>query len=92
VTASVVPSGASTPAPHLEPAYMTVAQVAELLQVAEPTIYAWTRKLPDMPCVRLAGTVRFPRARLLEWLRSREQGRPPIRKRVPASDQGRANA
>jgi excisionase family DNA binding protein len=78
------PSLADHPGPQAEPAYLSVRQVADLLQVAEKTIYGWVKAEPTMPALKLGGTVRFPRERLLAWLRSREQGpgRPRMRQRV----------
>ena len=66
----------------LEPAYLTAAQFGEMLQVSEKSIYRWVRQDPTMPALKIGGTVRFPRERLLVWLRSREQGRPRTRTRV----------
>jgi len=36
---------------------------------------------PDGEVLRIGGTLRFPRERLLKWLRDREQGRPEPRKK-----------
>lgn len=58
------------------PAYLTVDQVGEMLQLSGKTIYRLVTKDPTMPALRLGGTVRFPRERLERWLRDREQGRP----------------
>jgi excisionase family DNA binding protein len=81
-----------------EPVYLSVREVAELFQVAEKTIYSWIKLEPTMPALKLAGTVRFPKARLLAWLKTREQGpgRPRIRKQVlslpkPTSSKGAAD-
>ena len=71
-----------SPGPRIEFDYLTAEQVAELLQVASPTVYGWAKRDPSMPMLKIGGTVRFPRTRLLEWLRSREQGRPPMRRRL----------
>jgi len=66
------PRGAWSPR---EPAYLTVAQVAALLQVSERTLYRWVATEPTLPVLRIAGTLRFPRERLLRWLAEHEQGR-----------------
>jgi excisionase family DNA binding protein len=55
--------------------YLTAPQVAALLQVDAKTIYRWAASEPTMPVLRVGGTVRFPRERLLKWLSDREQGR-----------------
>ncbi len=57
-------------------AYLTTSQVAEMLQVSSKTIYRWALDDPTFPALRIGATVRFPRERLLRWLREREQGRP----------------
>ena len=54
--------------------YLTASQVAELLQVSEKSVYRWAKEEPTFPVLRIAGTVRFPRERLLRWFRQREQG------------------
>lgn len=58
-----------------EPAYMTPRELAGLLRVSEPTEYRWASEDATMPALRLGKTVRFPRERLMRWLRDREQGR-----------------
>jgi len=63
-------SGTSPP----EPAYLTPAQVAALLQISVKTVYRWSSTDSTMPVLRVGSTVRFPRERLLRWLRDREQG------------------
>ena len=62
--------------------YLTAVQIAELLQVSAKSIYRWAAGDPTFPRLKIGGTVRFPRERLLRWLRNREQGlgRPRIRK------------
>jgi excisionase family DNA binding protein len=67
------------------PTYLTVHEVASMLRLSEKSVYALVRDdAAKIPAVRLGGSVRFPKDRLLAWLRSREQGRAerPIRKRV----------
>jgi excisionase family DNA binding protein len=64
---SVVPS----PAPV--PEYLTARDLAGMLQVNEGTIYRWARD-STMPALRQGGVVRFPRDRVLKWLRDHEQG------------------
>ena len=64
-----------------EAGYLTPAQVAELLQVSEKSVYRWAKADASMPMLRIGGTVRFPRERLERWLRNREQG-PPMGRQV----------
>jgi excisionase family DNA binding protein len=63
--------GAVAPA---EPAYLTPDEFAKMVQVSEKTVYRWAANDPTMPTLRIGGVVRFPRVRLLAWLRAREQG------------------
>ena len=55
--------------------YLTPAAVAEMLQVDVKTVYRWASSDPSMPVLRAHGVVRFPAARLEQWLLDREQGR-----------------
>lgn len=61
--------------PESAPQYLTTSQVARLLQVSEKTVYRWSEKEASMPGLWLGRTVRFPRERLMRWLRNCEQGR-----------------
>ena len=61
--------------PAEEPIYLVARDVAELLQVAEKTVYALRKADASMPSLKIGGAVRFPKERLLKWLREREQGR-----------------
>lgn len=63
------------PTVSLLPVYLTADQVGELLQVSGQTVYGWKNADPTMPVIKIGGTVRFPRERLLRWLQDREQGR-----------------
>lgn len=63
--------------------YLTAAQIAELLQVSEKSVYRWAAGDPTFPMLKIGGTVRFPRERVLRWLREREQGFGPPRMRKP---------
>jgi excisionase family DNA binding protein len=64
--------------------YLTAGQIADLLQVSEKSVYRWAAGDPTFPMLKIGGAVRFPRERLIRWLREREQGlgRPRMRKRV----------
>ena len=55
--------------------YLTPAEFAGMMKVSPPTIYRWASEDPSLPAIRYAKTLRFPRTRLLKWLRDREQGR-----------------
>jgi excisionase family DNA binding protein len=76
--------------------YLTAAQIAELLQVSAKSVYRWAASDPTFPRLKIGGTVRFPRERLLRWLRDREQGlgqsrmRKLMRSLVDTASNGRA--
>ena len=56
--------------------YLTLEEVAKMLQVHAKTVLRLVKADPSMPVIRLsAQTLRFPQARLAQWLKSREQGR-----------------
>jgi excisionase family DNA binding protein len=79
-----LPDTAPGPAP-----YLTVQDVAAMLQVSTKTVNRWARADATMPVLRIGGAVRFHRERLERWLRDREQGapRPRICRRVPSARQ-----
>lgn len=54
--------------------YLTPAQAAGLLQVCEKTLSRWSSRDASLPVLKIAGTTRYPRERLLRWLHAREQG------------------
>lgn len=54
--------------------YLTVIQVSSWLQVSAKSISRWAQSDPSMPVLRIGRTIRFPRERLMRWLRAREQG------------------
>ena len=84
-TAHSWPVAASTPAAlsplEVSPTYLTAEEVGDMLQVSVKSVYRWAKSDPTFPMLKLGGTVRFPRERLLRWLRDVEQGRPRPRMR-----------
>lgn len=72
------PALASQPATQPGPVYLTLPEVAELLRLSPKSVYRLAQE-PTFPVLKLPGgrnaTLRFPRERLLRWLRDREQGR-----------------
>ena len=56
------------------PDYLTPAQLAILLQVSVKSVQRWASTDPSMPMLRIGRTVRFPKERVLRWLRARERG------------------
>ena len=57
-------------------AYLTPAQVADMLQLSAKSVYRLAKADATMPMLKVGGAVRFPRERLERWLHQREQGRP----------------
>jgi predicted DNA-binding transcriptional regulator AlpA len=68
-------SRSASPSESSLPEYLTAAQVGAMLQLSAKSVYRLARADSTLPQLKLMGTVRFPRERLLRWLRSRE-GRP----------------
>ena len=63
------------PAPEeiaARPDYLTAAQVGVMLQLHKKSVFRLARQDATMPQLRVLGSVRFPRERLLRWLRARE--------------------
>lgn len=54
--------------------YLTIDQLAALLQVSPKSVSRWASADRSMPVLRIGRTVRFPKERVLRWLRTREQG------------------
>jgi excisionase family DNA binding protein len=54
------------------PEVLKVKQVAEILGVAEPTVYAYMRH-SDFPALQLGGVARVRRDSLFRWLESKER-------------------
>jgi len=71
-------SPAPAPTPHEPgaepPAYLTARDVAAMLQLSAKSVFRLAAADATMPQLRLGGSVRFPRERLLRWLRAREGG------------------
>lgn len=83
----------ATPTAPAERLYLTPEQVAALLQVSPKTVYRWAAQDATMPTLRVGGVVRFPRERVLRWLRDREQGPGrPRRSRQPLRGEPQAPA
>ena len=54
--------------------YISACVLAGMLSTSDATIYRMAKADVTMPKLVLGGVVRFPRDRVLAWLRSREQG------------------
>jgi excisionase family DNA binding protein len=55
--------------------YLTLRDLAGVLKVSVATVSRLASHDTTMPALRLGRTLRFPRTRVLAWLRAREQGR-----------------
>lgn len=66
------------------PEYLLVDEVAALLRISRASVYRLAASDATLPVLRLPGAMRFPRERLLRWLRDREQG---LGRRRPINDQ-----
>ena len=53
--------------------YLTAQDVASLLRVDDKTILRWSLEDATMPVLKRGRLVRFPKARLLAWLRAKER-------------------
>lgn len=74
------------------PTYLTAGQVGAMLQLSAKSIYRLPKQDPTFPQLKLAGSVRFRRERLMRWLRSREQGPGQQRTNVRVSRDARLRA
>jgi excisionase family DNA binding protein len=50
-------------------------QLAEFLGVKVGTVYSWISGGVDIPCVKIAGTVRFREKAVTDWLMEKERER-----------------
>lgn len=57
------------------PVYLVAKEVAALTRLSEKSIYRLMKDEPSFPHVRIGGSVRFPRERLLRWISGRTQGK-----------------
>jgi excisionase family DNA binding protein len=51
------------------------SELANLLGVKPGTIYSWLSRGVDVPCVKIAGTVRFREKAVMDWLLQKENQR-----------------
>jgi excisionase family DNA binding protein len=51
--------------------FLTVRQLAEILQMHEQTIYRWIRRA-QIPFLRVRGGIRLDPRRIAQWLHTRE--------------------
>ena len=68
------PTPAEVRAAGPQPIYWTADDVAGTVQVSRSTVFRWAKSDPTMPVLAIGGVLRFPRERLLVWLRTRERG------------------
>ena len=60
--------------PTAAPDFLTAKELAALVRVSEKTLYRLVRQDSSFPLVKIGGSVRFPRARVLRWIAARTQG------------------
>ncbi len=53
--------------------YLTPVELADTLGVRPGTIYSWLSRGVDLPCVKIAGTVRFREKAVTDWLLQKER-------------------
>lgn len=58
-----------------EAIYDRAADIGKLVKLSSKTIYKLAVAEPTFLSIRIGGSVRFPRQRVIEWLRAREVGR-----------------
>ncbi len=79
---------APTPVTGQAPRILTVAQVAELLQIPKSSVYEKTRVrrsgVPPLPCRRVGKYLRFFEAEVMGWLTALPQNKLVQRKRSAA--------
>jgi len=56
-------------------AYLTAADVADLLQVSTKTVSRWALEDSTMPTTKIGRVVRFERAALMRWLQRHQPRR-----------------
>jgi len=69
----------------MDPAYLLPSEVAAMLRLSVKSVYRLAASDATLPQLRVMGSLRFPRERLLRWLYSREGGRLQRRPTVPSS-------
>jgi excisionase family DNA binding protein len=74
------------------PIFLTVEQVAAMLQVSTKSILRWVAADPSMPVLRVGRILRFPREQLMQWFKSNSQGFGRKRTHKQAHDPGGAIA
>lgn len=58
-----------------EPIYDKAEDIGKMVTLSSKTIYRIAKQDPSFPSLRVGGSIRFPRERVLRWFREREQGR-----------------
>ena len=71
-----------------EEVYDKADGIGKLFNMSSKSVYRLASEDPSFPSVRIGkGSIRFPRSRVLEWVRAREQGRGRRGKRSQTSEQ-----
>jgi predicted DNA-binding transcriptional regulator AlpA len=61
--------------PETDPIFWTADDVGKVIQLTDKSVYRLAKKDPTFPCVKIGGSLRFPRDRVLKWLAQRTQGK-----------------
>ena len=59
----------------VEQIYFKAEDIGKIVNLSIKTVYRMAQQDPTFPSVRVGGSIRFPRDRVLRWFRDREQGR-----------------
>ena len=61
--------------PETDPIFWTADDVGKVIKLTDKSVYRLAKKDPTFPCVKIGGSLRFPRDRVLKWLAQRTQGK-----------------
>jgi predicted DNA-binding transcriptional regulator AlpA len=61
--------------PDTGPIYDRAEDIGKIVKLSSKTIYRMAAEDPSFPSLRVGGSIRFPRDRVIRWFREREQGR-----------------
>ena len=61
--------------PETDPVYWKAKKVGIVMDLSDKSVYRLAKSDPTFPCVKIGGSLRFPRDRVLRWLAQRTQGK-----------------
>jgi predicted DNA-binding transcriptional regulator AlpA len=62
-------------ATNADPIYDKADDIGKIVKLSVKTIYRLSAADPTFPSIKIGGSIRFPRERVIRWFRAREQGR-----------------